>query len=187
MSSNPYTIRIGKAPYMVFLIPWTILSFMMINKLSKDPSDFSHSWLISLVICVGVAIIFIWGVSAYRIVIDREKMIFRTIFSKEQAMISDMKKIEVNSGSTILYSQPRRPTKAVSGKGFLQLAIYFRNSDKPLIINLKTLSPKDISVLITMLTESNPDIELDAASVRLKEGGFHSVMTTAIKMASPFP
>jgi len=113
--------------------------------------------------------------STFGIIITDDRIICKSLFSKDEEMLlAEIKSVKFAYGLN-------KSTKR--GYGFFQLVIAHKVKSKPIIINMKMLSGKDLAILVDALLTKNPSIETDKNVERIRDKELKEVVSTALKMS----
>lgn len=101
------------------------------------------------------------------IVVERDKITYREPSLKQEILTSNIKRMEATLN---LDSSPRKKRGI-----YLNLYDDKKFSEKPFAINLALFSKKDLRVLINVVVEESPSVEMDETTYQMKEGDFHAI------------
>jgi len=163
MYSLPYTVRPEKAVFGLVFILGMIISFFLLLVIQRGPSTVLP---VVLLLCMiwGYIIAWILSIGLQRIVLLPDRVCYRKLFSTKEVLFADI--------TNVMLEQVR--VRGYRGYGVIRyfLRIDARSSEKPLLINTKPFSKKDLSIVIDVITTHAPSAHLDTSLLQLREDAF---------------
>ena len=168
--SLPYTAKAEWTTYLIFsiffvpiLLLWVFISF-------QHPA--SNAWEAVLILFIMLSIFLAW-IGAFKIILQEDRLFYSTLLSKNnEILFSDITRI----GFKVLSAEESARKSAL-----IVLEIYTKIKEAPLAINMKPFSKRDLAILVDVVSKKNPEIDMDAVTLKLKEGEFKPVSISTIK------
>lgn len=116
-------------------------------------------------------ILFMIAFESCKIILDEKKITFKTLFSKETMLFSDITDIKVQ----IKAENMRREG------GMYRWVITGKDREKPLIIGIKPFSGQDLSVITNILLVKAKNAKFDESTRNLQKGNLAPIVNTGVK------
>ena len=158
----PYTVRAGGVSFVMILVPGMFISLALLSLIGRGPAA---------VLPVVVIICLVWGsigalllgIKAQKIILLPDRICYRTLFSQREIRYAGITRIALERVEGSGY----RSSKVIR----YMLRIEDRSS-KPLLINTKPFSKKNMSVVVEILAKHASSADLDTSLLRLSEDTF---------------
>lgn len=166
--SLPLKIKPGGAIYFIFAILLFLPAIISLFATLKNPSF----WPI-IGISLVVFILFLIWIYNFEIQILKDRIIYKSLFRKEEILFENIKKVEIIVG---IYSN-----RKAKNSGYYSLNIF--NTNQKISINMKPFSRRDLAIVIVIdsIYSYNKSIELNELAMKLKDGNFKPIVMQGIK------
>jgi hypothetical protein len=173
--SLPYTIKAEWTAYVVFSVIFGLLILLAAYADFVKPQ--SGVFVIEIIVLV-IFTVFLFWIASFRIIIDKNGIIYKTLFSQKNIVFSEIERVEIHAGRSTSNSEksagmPYRPA------AFIRMDL-FTNSNL-LMINMKPFSKKNMAIVVDAINTANPNTELLGAAATLKDGEFGPIIHGVIK------
>jgi hypothetical protein len=160
--SLPYTVRVGRASLIILFVLAVFISLLILSLIGRSLAALIPVVVLICIIwaCIGVLMVFI---ATQRIVLLADRISYRKLFSQREMPFEDIVHVSL---------------ERVVSSGYRSRAIrYFlriddRFSNKPLLINTKPFSKRNLSIIIDALATHAPNVTLDESVRQLRDGTF---------------
>ncbi|HTY45288.1 MAG TPA: hypothetical protein VMD52_04810 [Patescibacteria group bacterium] len=126
-------------------------------------------------LCISVGLLvgfwlWFWGLE---IIIEDDRIIYRTLFCRKEVAYAAITKVQISIGA--------------NQKGYYRLHIYDRGrfAQEPLAINIKPFEPRDLSAALNTLAARAPAAEFDGKSLQLKDGKIGPIIREGVSKLWP--
>ncbi len=164
--SLPYTVRSERASIVLVLVLGVFLSLLLLSLVLRSLSAVLPKVLIMCMLWGSIGALML-SIGSKKIVLLPDRICYRTLFSQREILFTNITRVELD----------RVMRRGYRMFLFVQVAHYVlriddRFADKPLFINTKPFSKKDISIVVDVIATHAPSARLDSNTRQLREGTF---------------
>lgn len=161
--SLPYTVRPARAVLIFIFFLGIIISLLLLSLIQRGPSAILP---VLLLLCIVWGFIGTWmlNVVSKRIVLLPDRICYRTLFSQHEMRFVDITHVELE--------RVRRKGYRTNRVVHYFLRIDDSSSDKPLLINTKPFSKRNLAIVVDAIATHALSATLDDDAQQLRESAF---------------
>ena len=157
----PYVVKAEWTTYFIFSLLFGPIALLWLVGYFKNPV--ANAWAPLLILFLVLTLFLVWA-AALRVILEKDRIIYQTLFSRRRELFfSDVKKVKISIGL------------------YYQLNLFGARNSQPLTINMKPFSRRNLAIIIDAVASENQAVELDRLSVSLVEGDFKPIISAGVK------
>lgn len=149
-------------PSMTQVITISLIGIVVLSALVAAPIKYKFLIGTGILLVFGV---FVASVLVTKLVLDKDGLTYKTLFSTKQVLYANMQKVDVNLGSTLVSTN-----KGMERRSYFELNIWDNQKyiSSPLVVNMKQFPKTAIVSLASVLSAKAPNLQLGSLANYLR-------------------